>query len=351
MSNFDDFRLSVEALSGGTNTVKLDDVGMPSVMFVMPKYLSSQLNANLGATVHPAWKVNNAEKNKVYISKYQNIVVNGRAYSLPMQDPKASIDWDTALAACRAKGDLWGLTPMALWGAIALWCKTNGTMPRGNNNYGADVGYPHEKGVEVANDGATPPKTQRTATGSGPNSWNHNNAPDGIADLNGNVNEWCAGFRVAQGEIQIIPDADCMLSTSDMSESSTHWKAILEDGTLVDPGTPDTLKYDYVASKWTLAKTITNMDDSSRYCLFRDMQDGGLSVPQILKELAVFPADGSGYGGEYFYLNNGATVSRFPLRGGNWSSTSYAGVFSSILYYPRTHTGTNIGFRSAFYGE
>lgn len=350
MSNFDDFKLSVEALSGGTNTVKLDDVGMPSVMFVMPKYLSSQLNANLGATVHPAWKVNNAEKNKVYISKYQNIVVNGRAYSLPMQDPKASINFDTALAACRAKGELWGLTPMALWGAIALWCKTNNTMPRGNNNYGADIGYPHEKGVEVANDGATPPKTQRTATGSGPNSWNHNNAPDGIADLNGNVYEWCAGFRVAQGEIQIIPDADCMLSTSDMGESSTHWKAILEDGTLVDPGTPDTLKYDYVASKWTLAKTITNMDDSSRYCLFRDMQDGGLSVPQILKELAVFPADGSGYGGEYFYLNNGATVSRFPSRGGGWYGTSAAGVFMSYLSYGRTAASTYCGFRSAFYG-
>lgn len=350
MSNFDDFRLSVEALSGGTNTVKLDDVGMPSVMFVLPKYLSSQLNSNLGATVHPAWKVNNAEKNKVFISKYQNIVMNGRAYSLPMQGPAHSINWDNALAACRAKGEYWGLTPMALWGAIALWCKTNGTMPRGNNNYGADIGYPHEKGVEVANDGATPPKTRRTATGSGPNSWNHNNALDGIADLNGNVNEWCAGFRVAQGEIQIIPDADCMLSTSDMSESSTHWKAILEDGTLVDPGTPDTLKYDYVASKWTLAKTITNMDDSSRYCLFRNMQDGGLSVPQILKELAVFPADGSGYGGEYFYLNNGATVSGLPLRGGSWSSVSVAGVFHSYLSLPRTNTSTSIGFRSAFYG-
>lgn len=350
MSNFDDFKLSVEALSGGINTVKLDDIGMPSVMFVMPKYLSSQLNNTLGATVHPAWKLNNVEKDKVYISKYQNIVVNGRAYSLPMQDPAHSINFDNALAACRAKGELWGLTPMALWGAIALWCKTNGTMPRGNNNYGADVGYPHEKGVEVENDGATPPKTRRTATGSGPNSWNHNNAPDGIADLNGNVYEWCAGFRVAQGEIQIIPDADCMLSTSDMGESSTHWKAILEDGTLVDPGTPDTLKYDYVASKWTLAKTITNMDDSSRYCLFRDMQDGGLSVPQILKELAVFPADGSGYNDERFYLNNGAAVPRFPYRGGGWYGTSSTGVFDSNLYYPRTNANTGIGFRSAFYG-
>jgi hypothetical protein len=92
------------------------------------------------------------------------------------------------------------------------------------------------------------------------------------------------------------------------------------------------------------------MDDSSRYCLFRDMQDGGLSVPQLLKELAVFPADTTGYNTESFYLNNGAAASRFPNRGGAWSNTSSAGVFYSGLYNPRAHTRTSIGFRSAFYG-
>ena len=347
MSNFDDFRLSVEALSGGSNTVKLDDIGMPSVMFVLPKYLSSQLNNTLGATVHPAWKLNNAEKNKVYISKYQNIIVNGRAYSLPMQGPAHTINWDNALAACRAKGEYWGLTPMSLWGAIALWCKTNGTMPRGNNNYGADTGYPHERGVPSYSSGG---QTNRIATGSGPNSWNHNNAPDGIADLNGNVSEWCAGFRVVAGEIQIIPDADCMLSTSDMSASSTHWKAILQDGTLVAPGEANTLKYDYVASKWQLATTITDQADSNRNCAFKDMQNGGLTVPQILKELAVFPADGSGYNTESFYLNNGAGLERFPFRGGYWVSTSNAGVFNSYGINARSSTHAIVGFRSAFYG-
>ena len=342
MSNFDDLRLSVEALSGGSNTVKLDDIGMPSVMFVLPKYLSSQLNNTLGATVHPAWKLNNAEKSKVYISKYQNIVVNGRAYSLPMQNPAHTINWDNALAACRAKGENWGLTPMSLWGAIALWCKTNGTVPRGNNNSGSDIGYPHEVGV-ITVDG-------KTATGSGPNSWNHNNAPDGIADLNGNVSEWCAGFRMVGGEFQVIPDADCMLSTSDMSTNSTQWKAILQDGTLVAPGDPNSLKLDYVAGKWQLATTITDQKDESRYCLFKDMQNGGLTVPQLLKELAVFPADSSGYNTEYFYLNNGAGLERFPNRGGNRTYTTSAGVFLSNLFNPRTNSYTSIGFRSAFYG-
>jgi hypothetical protein len=135
-----------------------------------------------------------------------------------------------------------------------------------------------------------------------------------------------------------------------MSAGSTHWKAILQDGTLVAPGEANTLKLDYVSSKWQLATTITDQADSSRSCAFKDMQNGGLTVPQILKELTVFPADGSGYNTESFYLNNGAGLERFPHRGGHWSNTSYAGVFFTVLSYPRSYSDTNIGFRSAFYG-
>ena len=236
---------------------------------------------------------------------------------------------------------------MALWGAIALWCKANGFMPRGNNSYGKDYSYTFEKGVVTYNDGTN---DCRTATGSGPNSWNHNNAPDGIADLNGNVSEWCAGFRVVGGEIQVIPDSDCMLSATDMSVNSTQWKAILQDGTIVDPGTAGTLKFDYVGGKWQLATTITDQQDASRSCAFKDIQNGGLTVPQLLKELAVFPADGSGYNTESFYLNNGAGLERFPLRGGSCGSASGAGVFYTYLGYPRSNSSAYFGFRSAFYG-
>lgn len=353
MANFDDFKLAVESLSGGKNTVKLDDIGMPSVLVVLPKMLTSELYSGATSTVHPAFVLNSAEKAKVGVSKYQNIIVNNRAYSLPMQDPKTSITWDAALAACRQKGSSWGLMPFSLWGAIALWSKKNGTMPRGNNNYGSDHGYPHEKGVETYFDSGAG-KTGRTATGSGPATWNHNWLPDGIADLNGNVWEWCAGMRLVMGEIQIIPYADCMLSTSDMSESSSHWKAIMPDGTLVAPGTAGTLKLDYVASKWTLCTTITSQVDSGRDCLFKDMAlADGVTCPQILKELGLFP-DGAvvdeTYGNDRFYANNGATE-RFPFRGGNWSSTSGAGVFYTNLNLPRSHVRTNIGFRSAYYGE
>ena len=73
---------------------------------------------------------------------------------------------------------------------------------------------------------------------------------------------------------------------------------------------------------------------------------GGVTAPQILKELALFPADTDGYEGDYFYFNNGAKE-RFPIRGGYWIDGAYAGVFYLHLGGPRSYSGTNIGFRSA----
>lgn len=345
MPNFDDLKLSIEALSGGKNTVLFDDLGMPSVMVPFPKLKMSDLIAGGSENIHPAFSVDGVEKSVIYVSKYQNIVLNERGYSLPMRDPRASLNFDQAVTYCRNKGKGWSLTPYSLWSAIALWCRKNGTMPRGNNNYGADHAYGHEKGVPTYYESG---KIARCATGSGPNTWNHNWMPDGIADLNGNVWEWCAGMRLMNGEIQIIPYANCMAADASMGASSTLWKAIAADGTLVEPGTAGTLKYNYVSGHIQLTSGDITPEDTWRGDTYQNMTlDSALTVPEIAKALLIYPDEpGGDYGGDGHYMNNSGEC--LPRCGGYWNSTSSAGVFRVDLNNPRSHSVTNIGFRSAY---
>lgn len=345
MPNFDDLKLSIEALSGGKNTVLFDDLGMPSVMVPFPKLKMSDLIAGGSENIHPAFSVDGVEKSVIYVSKYQNIVLNERGYSLPMRDPRASLNFDQAVAYCRNKGKGWSLTPYSLWSAIALWCRKNGTMPRGNNNYGADHAYGHEKGVPTYYESG---KIARCATGSGPNTWNHNWMPDGIADLNGNVWEWCAGMRLMNGEIQIIPYANCMAADASMGASSTLWKAIAADGTLVEPGTAGTLKYNYVSGHIQLTSGDIAPEDTWRGDTYQNMTlDSALTVPEIAKALLIYPDEpGGDYGGDGHYMNNSGE--RLPICGGSWNSASNAGVFDVYLNLPRSDSGASIGFRSAY---
>ena len=50
--------------------------------------------------------------------------------------------------------------------------------------------------------------------------------------------------KACHGGIQIIPYGNAMKSDCSMGENSTEWKAIMPNGTLVEPGTAGTLKID-----------------------------------------------------------------------------------------------------------
>ena len=353
MTNYDDMKLAVEMASGGVNTVAFDDLGFPSVMVSVAQMLRSYLVNDETDDVHYGFLVEDEEYAKVYMSKYQNIVSNSRAYSLPMQDPRASTTFDNALTYCRNKGEGWGIQPFSLWSAIALWCKKNGFQPHGNNQYGHDVTYTWEKGVVSYNDGTN---NCRTATGSGPATWYHDGTRNGIADMNGNVWEWCAGMRLVAGELQVIPYANCILATCDMGASSTEWMCIDADGNYVEQGSDDTLHLDYISSKWCwiAGDSFTSQDDSSRSCAFAnvyasdDVNDG---AKLFLRSMGLLPEDSdTDYGSDYFYANNGA-AERAPYRGGRWGPGSTAGVFTVSLTHSRSNSSATVGFRSAYYGS
>lgn len=365
-ANFDSLKLTVEGMSGGKNTVLFDDMDMPSIMVKVPQMKFSDLITGGTQDVHDAFICNEVTHDAIYIGKYLSTVVNGRAYSLAGKDPAVNVNFDQARAYNRAKGNGWHLPTNALYAAIALWSKANGTQPHGNTNYGADHAKSYEKGIpSCSRDGSG--RIQRTATGSGPNSWYHDyNSATGIADLCGDVWEWAGGLRLVDGEIQVIPYGNSMADiygdTKDIqAANSTLWKALDANGNFVAPGTSGSLKYDYVSApgasgggkdfqliSGNLANKQTVEDPYADKSFWSVAAKSGLTVPARVKALGLMPdGDANAYDnrGHMWMRNLGE---RLPIRGGRWTDGADAGVFSLNLHNPRSYSGGDLGFRSAF---
>lgn len=150
------------------NVVIFDDRGIPSIMcrFVRPKDTEE---------VPAVFKIGDKVADAIYISKYPNIVIDGRAYSMPMAYPTVNITFDGAVQACRCKGLGWHLMTAVEYEYLLNQSREKGTMPHGNTDWGKDYYHNDEQG-KVSNLG-------RTYTGTGPVTWNHDHTPYGVSDL------------------------------------------------------------------------------------------------------------------------------------------------------------------------
>ena len=366
--DLDSARFALEAATGGKNTLISDDTGLPSVMVRIPMFLRSDVLPGEADEPCYAFIVGGRVLDCIYVSKYINIIKNGRAYSLPGRDPAHTVSIGEARAACAAKGRGWHLMTNAEWAAIAHWCVKNGTPPRGNSNFGRCHDHPHERGVLARQRrGEGPEDEMRTLTGTGPDSWNHDGTASGIADLNGNIWEFVSGLRIVNGEIQVIPDNDSAMNV-DESAHSPLWRAVLQDGSLALPGSPGTLKYDGVSpglsspddritgDGYRLSTELRNpnytgpeRDVSHRaYGMmnFFDMQcSPGVSAPQRLVELGLFPRRDYRDGGHFFLRNYGV---RYAARGGSWYDRAGGGIWDVYMRETDAFRFPDMGFRAVY---
>lgn len=344
------------------NVVKIDDLGMPSIMVYIPKFKNSDVLTGGDDNTHPAFIVNDTEIDGFYYSKYQNIVCNGMACSLPGEDPAVNISFNSALGYCEGKGYGWHLCTIAEWAAIALWCKANGFQPYGNNNNGKDTRESEYKAITTATD--TEGKTTRVATGTGPLSWSHNRTASGIWDMNGNVWELQSGIRFVWGELQLLANNDAADFNNPQNETSTCWKAInATTGAMVEPECKPndkqptlsgrTVRIDFVSNIWTYSTEITTYGTEEKTSLFWKLTctgDISEAAKTVLRTLALLPEEGaieSDYEGDSVWLNNTA-AERIISRGGSSINGKSYGVFSLAGHIGRSATPPSFGFRAAY---
>lgn len=344
----DSLRSSVEAASGGQQTVLYDDQGQPSIMNIIPKFRYEDIHEALGTGLCSAFVVGGVEKSEIFISTYPNLIVNGRGVSMP-GSRFSSVSRTAAKSACTAKGPGWHLLTNHEWAAIALWCAVRGIVPRGNTFYGRShvPGKHYESGVRW--DGRDPGDTRSGGTpytlgGSGPKEWNHDLTVNGIADLVGNRWEHIDLFELRDG--QIFTTLDNAHGTSE-----DEWPAT---GVFFDAAAPPVGDGSCHCGAM-LAQNVTNstladgaeQEDCAGQTWAALSAASGFDIPLWAKQQLIAPIapndDFSMLSEGRLYIRN--TGRRCALRGGSYLSTSGAGLGGLNCSIDPTFTAA---FRAAF---
>lgn len=311
------------------NVVVFDDRGIPSIMV--------RIERPKAAVTPEMFIIGGKEVDAIYISKYPNKVIDGRAYSLPMVDPTTEITFDEALEACTTKGEGWHLMTATEWEYLLNESRELGTIPHGNTDWGGDYYRKEEQGKrEGCGYG-------RTLTGSGPVTWNHDHTIYGVSDLNGNVWEWLAGVRIVNGILEYIPNNDAALTGGDLSRDSGKWQQLKTDR--------GTIRVNVEYGEIKITDKAADEDYTPDYdgVSWENLEVNLQKIPQELRYLGILPENGVKEEKDTYIYFDATEGEYLPFRGSSFYRPPSSGPSALYLGHVRSISCVSVGFRSAFY--
>ena len=153
--------------------------------------------------LHPAFIIDGLVK-PFEVGKYPFGRIGSTNYPVCLRGltPAHSQTFDQFQPLAVNKGAGFHLMTNAEWAYITLLSMRKGFQCRGNTYYGKHHVRTDEFGIMSSETESI--GTRHTLCGTGPVSWSHDGTPFGVYEMVGNVWLWVGGFRIVNGEIQVL---------------------------------------------------------------------------------------------------------------------------------------------------
>lgn len=307
--------------------IVMDSAGLPNYMtmfYMEPGTYEPE-------DVPELFKIRNKIVPAVLVSQFTNTMIKGVPASLPYQQPKHTISYDEAAAACGRKGKGWHLMTNTEFVYLLHEAEELGHTIGGNTNYGSNSKNEQESGVRYDSAG-------RTLTGCDPLTWSHDGTADGVFGLCGNFYEWVTGLRLHYGVIEYTKNNDA--AVDGYTTEAPDWQVATVNGK------PLRL---YGNDGVTLS-TKEDVEVAWDGCHIKDLQLEELEeMPEIAYKLGIVPHDWKNETAGIWADNE--LEEAVPFRGSSFGDTSSGGAGALYLYYPRSLVSVNVSFRSALFLE